>query len=85
MLVHAFVLLRHLFSKYGHYEAELSLGGLLVEINERQPRAKKRRQLGLSAPGTGAAAPRGPAEEAEEAEEAEGARGQRERRGGPSA
>ncbi len=31
-----------------------------MEINERQPRAKKRRQLGLSAPTTEAAAPRGP-------------------------
>lgn len=32
----------HLFSKYGHYDAELSLRGLWLEINERQPRAKKK-------------------------------------------
>jgi len=50
----------HLFSKYGHYEGELSLRGPLEEINGPQPRAKQRRQLDLSAPPTGAAAPRGP-------------------------
>ena len=59
----------HLFSKYGHYEAELSLRGLWLEINERQPRAKKRRQLGLSAPRTGAASTQGPDEEVREQSE----------------
>lgn len=53
-------------TKYGHYEAELSLRGLLVEINERQSRAKKKQTAGPVSAVDRSSGTQGPADEEEE-------------------
>lgn len=63
-LVHVCLFAKHLLPKYGHYDAELSLRGPLLEINERQPRAKKDETAGPVGTRNRSRSTQGPGEEA---------------------